>query len=340
MWRLVSWGRTVIGLYGIEDTYGGAAHNNMGVFEAGYHILRRSAGVIEPLKRKLRSMEDVWLDSPVAEPKIAVLKPSVSQICAWPTGGHPDAVLRVCHNIHSLLYGRNYHYAFVPEEYVLSGRDDLSGYSVVVLPYATHFPPGLAGKLLAWVESGGTLIAAGVAGEFTPYGKHDGALMAAVFGKIGAMPWGDLLWNLDATHLRPEVKTLGPDYPGILLADHGKGRVLMAASAKDLGPGGPAAETFYQLVDAAAPRGAWAEGDPVGMNVRRGDGVMHVTLYNPNIKKPARATIHLAGPHAIAIDRGIEGGMPVPLRKEAAGRAFDIRLAPGEGTVVQVAGPR
>ncbi len=335
LWRMVGWGRTLMRLYGSADTYGGAAYNNMLVFESGYSLLRRSAGIIGPLKRKLRSMEDVWLSAPVVEPQIAMLKPSASQICGWPTGPE-DAVTTATRNLHDLLYKRNYHYAFVPEEYFLAGQDNLDRYQVLILPCATHFPPGLTEKILPWVKSGGTLISAGIAGGFTPYGVKDDALMAEVFGAIQYRPWGELGWKINVGKLRAGIRDISPDYAQTFLADYGEGHVLMAARVDDLRVGGPGAEMFYELLDQAAPRAVWSDGAELEMVLRRGDKALHVTLINPNVKEMGQATIRLANRYAQAVDRGIEGGFPIPLREEGTGQVFDIWLAPGEGSMIDL----
>ena len=52
--------------------------------------------------------------------------------------------------------------------------------------------------------------------------------------------------------------------------------------------------------------------------------------------RKSQATIHLAGTYRLAVDRGIERGFAVPLRKEGAGQAFDIVLAHGEGTMIDL----
>ena len=335
LWRMVAWGRSVLTLYGSFDTYGGSAYNNMLVYESGYRILRRSAGLIGPLKHKLRSMEDVWLDAPVIQPRIAMLKPSASQICGWPY----DAVTGVSADLHNLLYQRNYHYAFVPEEYLLSGRETLDGFRVLILPYATHFPPGLTEKILPWIESGGTLIIAGIAGGFTPYGQVDGELMKEVFGQLRYQPWhsdGRVQWMITAERLRPGVADVGPNAAEIFVADYGQGKALMAAGPGDLRPGGAAAELACELLDQADPRMAWAEGAELEMVLREDTEGLHMVLINPSSKEPAEATIHLAQDYQSAVDRGIEGGFPVPLRKERNGQVFDVSLAPGEGTMIDL----
>ena len=337
LWRMVAWGRRVLSLYGIGDTYGGYANNNMMVLESDYNLLRLGAGIVPAMKRKLRSMEDVWLHKKIVEPQIAVLQSRTSRICEWPWN------LRVFgyRNFHKLLQGQNYHYAFVPEEYVLSGRENLDNFRVLVLPLVTQMPPGLTEKILPWVNSGGTLIIGGVAGAFTPFGKPDGRLMQEIFGDLTCERTGDLTWKITSSKLRPGVQEV--DGGGqVLLASYGSGQALLTADAgQPYDPGTlaadqPAGREILKLVENRVERLAWARGSGVEIVAHEGDEQLHLTLINPDLDSEARATIHLAGTYRLAVDRGIERGFAVPLRKEGAGQAFDIVLAHGEGTMISL----
>jgi hypothetical protein len=337
LWRAIAWGRSAVTLYGPTDTYGGGQYNNWMVHESAYHIMRLCGGVIETTRRRLRSMEDIWLDAPVVEPQIAMLKPSASILCqqAWQLN---ESVMQ---NFHENLYRRNHHYAHVPEEYVLTGKDDLAPYKVLLLPWATHFPPGLNEKLLAWVKNGGTLICSGIAGGFTPYGETDGSLMKEIFGVTDHQVWydeglgNDWTWMVNVSGLKPGVKCLDDrTYGQTLLAPYGKGRALMVLRLKDLNVGGPATPHLYRLLDEFAPRRAWAEGAPIEMVLREKGNQLFVVLINPSPLNFATVTIHLAEKFRTAVDRGIEHGFPVPLRAAGKHQRFDLTLAPGEGTVV------
>jgi hypothetical protein len=325
LWRMIAWGRSAITLYGPNDTYGGGSYDNFMVFESGYQLLRPCGGVIETTRRRLRSMEDIWMRAPVVEPLIAMLKPSTAMVCGpvWQT------VESAMEHIHPNLYSRNYHYAFVPEEYLLDGKDNLARYRVLILPWATQLAPGLSEKILAWVKRGGILILCGVAGGYTAYGEKDGVLMKEIFGvsdypvrydESARNPVEELTWVLD-----------GDD--SIRLASYGKGRALFVPRKQDFA-NGPALPHFYRLLDEAAPRRAWAEGAPLEMALRERGKQLYVVLINPESRQPATATVHLAGTFRDAVDRGIDRGFPVSLRTSGKGQAFDIVLAPGEGTVI------
>ena len=163
--------------------------------------------------------------------------------------------------------------------------------------------------------------------------------MKEFFGDLGYQIWGDLYWKLNIEKLLPGVQNIGPAPAETLLTRYGQGQVLLAARANDLRPGGSAAGVFYQLLDQAAPRAAWADGAEIEMVLRQGNKALHMILINPSSKAAAQATIHLAHPYAHAVDRGLEGGFPVPLRTDNTGQAFHVWLAPGEGTVIDLHSP-
>jgi hypothetical protein len=319
IWRLVAWGRRAITLYGAEDTYGGTSNNNMFVMESNYSLVRRGAGIIPVVKRKLRSMEDIWFEAPIMEPKILLLRPTSSQLCAYPWD-RTEAASQV---FHDLIYPTQYHYAFLPEEYLIAGRDDLKNYDVLLLPFATNLPDALTDAILSWVKEGGTLAMLGPAGLFTSYGQADGRLMRELFGDITFERSGDLAWQI--VDQAPAVQKA-----------YGQGYALVAGDAADLAPKTPAAKTLLELIDRAAPRSIWTTGSPAEMVVRQDQRGRHITLINPSAQQPAQITVHLRDKAGMGIDRGIERGFPLPIRDEGETRAFDIALMPGEGTVISL----
>lgn len=74
------------------------------------------------------------------------------------------------------------------------------------------------------------------------------------------------------------------------------------------------------------------------MVLRQGEGRVHMTLINPDVKRTARVTIHLARRCHLAVDHGIERGFAVPLRDDDRDQEFDIMLASGEGTLITAHG--
>lgn len=339
LWRMTAWGRRLMSLYGAEDTYGGSSYNNLMVYETDFRLMRRSGGVIEPLRRKLRAAEDVWFGAPIVEPEIAIIKPTTSEICSWSWEG----VTRVIGRVHNLLYDRNYHYVFIPEEHVISGRESLKRFKAVILPNATHFPAGLTERLLPWVEEGGALISIGIAGGFTPYGEEDGALMKTLFGDISYAPWftyGEFGWLIQISGVAPHVEVDGKSLASTLSATYGKGRALLINRLNLTGEGDRYGDMLYQWLDAAAPRRVRVEGSTLEVILRENRDGLYVTLINPHVHDTATATVHVDGSYKWAIDRGIEGGVPVPHERNDGMTNFNISLAPGEGTLIELRGSR
>ena len=67
----------------------------------------------------------------------------------------------------------------------------------------------------------------------------------------------------------------------------------MVADVADLAPDSAVGRDCLELIDGAAPRLAWASGAPVEMILRQGDGAVHLTIINPDVRRAARVTVHL-----------------------------------------------
>jgi hypothetical protein len=331
-WRMIAWGRSLIGFYAMPDSYDGIAYNNIMTFESGYKLLRQSGAVIGPLTDEIRASEDIWLDADVIQPSIAMLKPSTSQMISWPLQSVEDIIKK----IHNLLYNKNYHYIFVPEEYIISGSFQLSNYKVLILPYAIHLPEPLSQLILDWVDSGGTLIIAGVAGAYTPYGEKDGKLMNAIFGNAEYTLSSYPTWEIKTCKLTPDMKYY-PNNGKVFIAKYGKGKILISPKADNISEGGPAEPLVLSSLDQAVNRGAYSTGTYLEINLRVGsNNIKHLTIINPDPINSKRATIYLDGNYQSAVDRGIEGGLPVNLCQMGSKQYFGIKLAPGEGTVIDL----
>ena len=237
--------------------------------------------------------------------------------------------------LHDLLRRDYHHYAFVPEEYFVSGRDELARYRVAILPAATQLAPGLTDRLLTWVRAGGVLIMAGPAGVFTPYGIGDGQLMTTVFGPVQCQRTGDWAWTV----ARLEGHEGGKQEQCTVRTACGQGQVLLVSDIEQLGSDSPAADDCREVLARTASRRAWATGPPVELIVREREATTYVTVLNPDVRRTALATVHLSRAAQRGLDRGLERGFPVPLRNEGAGSAFDVKLAPGEGTLIELTVP-
>ena len=135
-----------------------------------------------------------------------------------------------------MLDHRDLDFRHVPEGAILAATE-LEGFRVIILPYATYFPEGLADRLLAWVKAGGLLIAEGVPGVYTAHCFEQPDLMRAVFGD--EVKWayaGDRgrgvnwRWELKVAGNAERTKTVvARDKAPLLVAGtYGKGSVLVA----------------------------------------------------------------------------------------------------------------
>jgi hypothetical protein len=136
--------------------------------------------------------------------------------------------------------------------------------------------------------------------------------------------------------LLPGARDVGSSPGKVLLAEYGRGWALLAPALEDLWPGGAAVPEMLALLGKAAPRDIWLEGDALELVVRSGRGHSFLTLINPSSNHAATTRVRLAKPPREALDRGIEGGFAVPVRSDATGAYFDLVLAPGEGTLIQL----
>ena len=190
VWREIAWGKSILWFYGAWDTYGGKTEKDgsftprsgdfMCRHEADMTLLRYAIGFLPPLRERLDKIGQVFLQTRIQQPQVAILLPSVSMIDAWPTSG-PKIALE---NFHNALYQHNFHHLFVPEEFFIDGREDLYKYKVICIPYATHFPNELGDKLLEWIQKGGVLISAGPFDLSNAYGQPSRKMWQAIFGEV------------------------------------------------------------------------------------------------------------------------------------------------------------
>jgi hypothetical protein len=335
-WRAVAWGRTVLGIYQMTGNY---INREMLTYDSGNKLLRVSAGTLGAITDKIRANEDVWLNCPIGDAQIVMLKPSASQLCAWPL----QAVEDVVRQIHPLLYKNNYHYKFVPEEYFLSGKDKFDNYKVLILPYAINLPDGLNDLVVNWVEKkGGVVIMAGLAGVYTPYGKLDGSLLKTFLGKVDYELLQYPKWNLNIAQVSSNIKQYGyqegADFGGISICEYGKGKVLISPDASQISRTGIGDSITRQLLDENAPRYAYVSGSELEVIIRKNDknNIVHLILINPDSERAANSTVYVREKFMSAIDRGIEGGFPVPLNSTNNGNSFNISLQPGDATIIDL----
>jgi hypothetical protein len=183
VWRNLVWGKKALVFFDFYYDWP-AYHNAFFDQSLGYSILRPSGCVVPVTKRKALRFNDILMDTEVATPPIIVLEPTTSILNSPPL--HPNQSFSyhtgvAFHDVHDLLFPKNYPFLYVPEQAVLDGYS-LDRHKVIILPQAPCLPPGLTERLLAWIKRGGTLISVGMPGIWDQYGHEDDRLLKQVFG--------------------------------------------------------------------------------------------------------------------------------------------------------------
>ena len=163
--------------------------------------------------------------------------------------------------------------------------------------------------------------------------------MNELFGPLTYQPWfeyGESGWLLRIPELAPDVHVDGKKLASVLSSPHGAGRALLI---NDLQLSGENGDRLCEWIDRSAPRRAWVGQNALEMNLRENDDGLFITLINPDLHDVAAATVHVTGTFSSAIDRGIEGGWPVPLERKDEMTSFKTMLAPGEGTLIHLRQP-
>ena len=342
LWRAVAHGQTIFGVYGAMDTYGPypgwhpTSGNNMLEYFTDFSIMRQCAGALQLAHVKLDALKDVWLGTRPTPRKLAVYWPTASMINALPLDVHTSCGSRyaggIIPTIHDMLFDRGYAYRYVFEQAVLDDKEDLAAISVLILPYAVWLAEPVSARLVAWVKSGGTLIAAGPFGAETPYGFKSGSAMRAIFGR-----------NLAVRHEHGVEWLVARG--DVVETAFGKGRVLMTASGYGLFRG-EGHRQFWRLLDAAMTRDAWctnaaAATEPKVDHALREDaaGVRYLSVTNENAFGPVDVMLGIKGSYPEIVDMGVCGSVNVRPKLEAPNTYIRLKLRAGEGTVLKLGKP-
>jgi hypothetical protein len=255
VWRKMVWGRKVLNVFGTADGWD-YNHNYMDERYSAIHqpakyygyggsgrFVREAGTSLVLAKKRAREFWPYLQNTEVAKPKIGILVPATSMLneYPWETLSKTYPVYeRAFMRWDRLLGDRDLDFRYVPEEAILSGDENLHAFKVMVLPYVTYFPDGLAAKLLAWVKSGGTLIAEGVPGVYDAYGFDRPDLMRTVFGSdvqwkyTGEVGRGTF-WRYELTvapaSKRAEVRATSQGQPMVVAGHYGAGTVLLSAES-------------------------------------------------------------------------------------------------------------
>ncbi|NUN03860.1 MAG: hypothetical protein HUU41_22355 [Bryobacteraceae bacterium] len=94
---------------------------------------------------------------------------------------------------------------------------------------------------------------------------------------------------------------------------------------------------MVELLARHVPRSAWAENHRFEVLLRVAkDGGRYLCILNPNVDEAAEDTVRVSAPVNEAVDVWAAGGCAVPVRPAPGGTAIQLRLGPGEATVVYI----
>ena len=272
----------------------------------------------------LKQVEWMVAHSEIAPAQVLVMQPSAAMRME-PPGRPPYGEIM---GLHALLTQAGIPYELVPEEYVADSRCRLDDFGVVILPAAKYLAEDLQEKLAGFVTGGGTLVAVGRPGAFDELARPATALHDALRAAAPAADWDapERAWDAE-----------GPAAgPGFVTVACGEGQVVALRAVSSLAHAGQR-EAFADLLIRHAPRAAWAENARLEVVLRVAeDGERYLCLLNPDVDQPAQETVRVAGPVARAVDVLIPGGFPVPVAPAEGGVALDVRLGPGEATVIHL----
>ncbi len=341
LWRAVAHGIAVFGIYGSFDTYQPypawrpVSGNNMFEYWTDYTISRPAAGALQLTHVKVDALKDVWLETQPAPGRIGVYWPTASTINALPldvvTATYDDR--GIIQMIHDMLADRGYRYRFVFEQAVVDGKEDLSGISVLIMPYAAWLPKKVSSLLPSWVRSGGTLISAGPFGAETPYGFEDGQAMREIFGgDFGMKQAAGVEWIVSSP-----ARYRDHDF---FEATYGKGRVLISASGYGLFSG-EGNSRFWQVLDSSHMRDAWCVADgrepKVDLALRQDkSGNRYLSVTNQDARGPVEMTLGIKGQYDEILDMGVCGSMSFRPTIDGANSYIELKLGPGEATVYKL----
>jgi len=175
VWRALAWGCTTLGLFNLDPGQGNA--DMMDSYRFG-PILRDSARSLPTVFREARRFEHVVAHTHLSPRRCAMLVPTTSLRVVQPEWVvHAQMAPLV-----QALRGREFF--FVPEEALVSGKEDLTDFDLLLTPYAVALPPSASDCVIAFMRRGGTVIASGPVGLTGPFGRRDNRVLREVFGKL------------------------------------------------------------------------------------------------------------------------------------------------------------
>jgi len=340
------------------------------------HILREAATSLAVGKARATEFWPVLSKTEVAKPRIAVMIPSTSIINEYPYHSVYESFPTTSNeliNFERMLTPAQLEFQFVPEEVFVSGEEDLSHFRVIVLPYVPYFPEKLASKLEAWVRQGGLLVCSGVPGVRDRYGFERPEFVRAVFGKGFQYKYtgDDRIWRWSAAFGGESAKRTteldsAKDSATLFRTSYGKGSVLLSTVPLDTVAGRRLRQETLLVQIERSTGGSLAMSDHGSFEVVTRDeasGQRYLFITNPDLDQPRTDFVTLVGEYSRVVDIGIGLHCDIPLAPRSplaidtrhnvtsyhsdgtslltvqsppAHTTFQMRLAPGEATVLKL----
>lgn len=375
LWNTLAWDKRGVvfwptHLYAISSGgYGSSFHDRNLVLPV------RAAGAMRVMKEKAEHVNDVLFGTEILSGGVAILQPSTSLILEKMSFYPSNVCLSEAEALFNLLHNKGISPFIVPEEYIVDGRESLQEFSVLIVPHATFVHGELDGKLLDWVENGGTVISSGPYGIYNQYAQKNSRLITEFFGDVdftlsdidaiktdqpvevgvGALPfpaetpltgWSyDMSFDADVAD-KVSILLEVEGRPGMIERSFGRGSFII--SSFSLGSnlekgGGELGKFILERVEQALKNNKGfipvrlAEGIETGLIMRGCRSGKYIIAINQSAADYSNCVIELGGISADKIvDMTTGGGLDVPFTANEERTAFRAVIAPGEGVVFRI----
>ncbi len=289
---------------------------------------------------KLRSLERYFLDYPHVAPRINIFESNSSFLNGCPLNGVREGMKVISDRLETA----GLDYGVIWENLIDEGQQDLAGSDVIIMPNAITMPKAVQKKMKRWISKGGTLIAIGAPGVYDPWGNPAGQLLEAAFG--------DVVWTLKEGTWVPEG-TLAPAKTGsyadggaIYRAALGKGKFILfdneSKARAYVNPehktaGTASEDPIVKLVKESTTRVFYGVNNAFELTLRenRKKHCWYLTALNSNPYQAAEDEIRFRGPKVVVTDVELPG-IKIASRREGDETVFHLRLAPGEGVMLEL----
>ena len=326
MWEEMAWGKSVLSIwYGFSAGFSEGAQYF--VPNLRQSVLRYSTTCLPVARLRSRRFGEIALTNPTVTPQLCILEPTASK---WNALDVYTPMLETS----VALENDGWNYGFIYEEPLLEGKQSLRGISTMIVPRGVCLKPEMTDLLLAWIKQGGTLVAVLPPGMLNQYGRPDGRLMLEITGSANQDFSEDFKrWSPGEPKALKNTVVLA-DQGKLLRAKYGKGQLIVFTDSDPL-----PTEDMVRLVEANTPRDFHAAGGNFRVVARESRDHLFLFVVNPDYYEAKEDRIILSGEYGDAVDLGCDAAFPVKTTFARGATAFDLRLAPGEGTVIRLEKP-